>query len=115
MKYKVSHTLLAAWSYLLILLIYAPFFVMLILSFQGPSGTPTFPMQGSSLYWYKKVFNITATAEELAKAADEGTALGSYVPPLIRSLVLALLTAFISTVLGAMAAMGFRKPFKGTL
>jgi putative spermidine/putrescine transport system permease protein len=112
-RFKATDVLLGAWSYLLIFLIYAPFFLMLILSFQGPSGTPTFPMQGGSLYWYKKVFHITATAQELAKAADEGTALGSYVPTLLRSLLIGSLTAIISTLLGAMAAMGFRRRFRG--
>jgi putative spermidine/putrescine transport system permease protein len=71
-------------------------------------------MEGVSFYWYKKLFGIAATPEELALAADEGTALGSYVGPLIRSLFLAIMTACISAVLGAIAAMAFRKPFKGS-
>lgn len=114
MKIKPSSFLIGAWSCIFIFILYAPFIIMLILSFQGPAGAPTFPMEGVSFYWYKKLFGIAATPEELALAADEGTALGSYVGPLIRSLFLAIMTACISAVLGAIAAMAFRKPFKGS-
>jgi len=114
MKIKPSSFLLGAWSCIFIFILYAPFIVMLILSFQGPAGAPTFPMEGVSFYWYKKLFGIAATSAELAVAADDGTALGSYVLPLLRSLSLAVMTACISSVLGSIAAMAFRKPFKGS-
>ncbi len=114
MKIKPSSFLLGAWSCIFISILYAPFIIMLILSFQGPAGAPTFPMEGISFYWYKKLFGIAATSAELAVAADAGTALGSYVGPLLRSLTLAAMTACISAVLGLISAMAFRKPFKGS-
>jgi putative spermidine/putrescine transport system permease protein len=87
---------------------------MLILSFQGPTGTTTFPLQGTSLYWYKRLFGITLSSTEVISAAEEGSRLGSYWGPLIRSLSLGILTMCLSTALGALSAMGFRKPFKGS-
>ncbi|NIQ40154.1 MAG: ABC transporter permease subunit [Proteobacteria bacterium] len=114
MKGRMTEILLGAWAYVFILILYAPFFVMLILSFQGPQGAPTFPMKGASLFWYKKLLGITVSAAEIARAADEGTALGSYWGPMLRSVVLGLMTMWISTILGALAAMAFRKPFRGS-
>jgi putative spermidine/putrescine transport system permease protein len=114
MKWRLTDILLGSWSCMFILILYIPFFMMLILSFQGPEGTPTFPLKGTSLYWYKKLFGISIGAEEMAKAADEGTALGSYWRPLLRSVALSVMTMCFSTALGALAAMGFRRPFRGS-
>ena len=41
---------------LILLFLYGPIIVMAILSFQGPNGGMTFPMQGFSLHWWGMLF-----------------------------------------------------------
>ncbi len=43
--------LLGAFFCLFVLFLYGPTLTILILSFQGPSGGLTFPMNGVSLHW----------------------------------------------------------------
>jgi len=114
MKRSASDILLGCWTYLFIFILYAPFLLMLILSFQGPTGTTTFPMQGASLYWYKRLFGIAMSTSEVTRAAEEGSRLGTYWSPLFRSMALGIVTMCLSTVIGALSAMAFRKPFKGS-
>jgi putative spermidine/putrescine transport system permease protein len=48
--------LLAALFGLFLLFLYGPMFVIYVLSFQGPNGGVTFPMVGTSLEWFREVF-----------------------------------------------------------
>jgi putative spermidine/putrescine transport system permease protein len=97
--------LLAGYTGLFLLLLYAPFLVMAILSFQvGPDGGPQFPLQGFSLYWYEHLLGLVPPSR--IAPLRLGDALG-------RSLVLAALTMVISTVMGVMTAMAFRRRFRG--
>ena len=41
---------------LFLLFLYGPMFVIYVLSFQGPNGGVTFPMVGTSLEWFREVF-----------------------------------------------------------
>jgi putative spermidine/putrescine transport system permease protein len=51
---------LAIYTALFILFLYAPFFVLGILSFQtGPEGGPQFPIIEWSTYWYRQIFGLT--------------------------------------------------------
>ena len=90
--------------------LYFPFVVMAILSFQGPRGGHTFPLRGVSTIWYWKLFN----PGKLTPYSDVGEFLGDYLPSLQRSVVLAVITMLISTALALMAAQAFRKGFKGS-
>ena len=47
---------LAAFFTLFVLFLYGPMFAIFALSFQGPQGGLTFPMNGLSLYWFEKLF-----------------------------------------------------------
>ena len=96
---------LAAYVVIFVLMLYGPFIVMAILSFQGESGGPTFPMQGSSTFWYARLFNPAGTARDI------GEYVGDFGNAGLRSLVLALLTMCISTVLATMAAQAMRTRF----
>lgn len=91
-------------------MLYFPFVIMAILSFQGPRGGHTFPMRGTSTIWYWKLFN----PGELTEFSDVGEFLGDYLAALQRSLLVALLTMIISTVLALMAAQAFRRKFRGS-
>jgi len=114
MKKKFTKIILGSWTFIFIFILYAPFFIMLVLSFQGPTGTPTFPMKGSSVYWYKRLLGFQVGVGEILKAAEEGSQLGGYWQPLLKSFTLGIMTMCISTVLGALSAMAFRKPFRGS-
>lgn len=91
-------------------MLYFPFFIMAILSFQGPRGGHTFPMRGTSTIWYWKLFH----PGELTEFSDVGEFLGDYLAALQRSLLVAVLTMIISTVLALMAAQAFRRKFRGS-
>lgn len=91
-------------------MLYFPFVIMAILSFQGPRGGHTFPMRGTSTIWYWKLFH----PGELTEFSDVGEFLGDYLAALQRSLIVALLTMIISTVLALMAAQAFRRKFRGS-
>ena len=90
--------------------LYFPFVIMAILSFQGPRGGHTFPLRGTSTIWYWKLFH----PGQLTEYSDVGEFLGDYLGALRRSLLLAILTMIISTVLGLMAAQAFRRGFRGS-
>ena len=38
------------------LFLYGPTLTILVLSFQGPSGGLTFPMNGVSVHWFRNLF-----------------------------------------------------------
>jgi len=82
---------------LFILFIYGPMFAMFILSFQGRRGGTSFPMRGTSFYWWHKLI-------EPSTVGDMQGALG-------RSLVLALIAMVITALFSTMLAMAFRKRF----
>ena len=86
-----------------VLFLYGPMFVIVLLSFQGPTGGLTFPLTGLSLNWYA----------ELARGlgvVDIGAALR-------RSLALGLVVMAITVVFSLMAGLAYRKrlPFGNAL
>lgn len=91
-----------------LLLLYAPFAVMVSLSFQE-RGTAVFPPQDFSTISYQKLlepnnYNLFTIA---------GEPLTDYFPPLRLSLILGLLTAVLATTFALMAALAFRRRFRG--
>ncbi len=76
---------------LILILLYAPMIVMLVFSFNSGTGTAVF--EGFSLRWYKELFLYG------------GDMLGA----LRNTLILALLSSIVSTVLGTVAAVGISK------
>jgi putative spermidine/putrescine transport system permease protein len=84
---------------LFVLFMYGPMLVIFILSFQGPEGGLTFPMQGVSLHWFAKL------AEGLG-VVDIGAALR-------RSLALGLAVMACTVVFSVLAGLAFRKKLAG--
>ncbi len=107
---RITRSLYFLYLGLILVMLYFPFVIMAILSFQGPRGGHTFPLNGTSTIWYWKLFNPGA----LTEYSDVGEFLGDYLGAFQRSLILAVVTAIISTVLGMMAAQAFRKSFRGS-
>jgi putative spermidine/putrescine transport system permease protein len=97
---------LAVYTALFIVFLYGPFLVLAILSFQtGPNGGPQFPIIEWSTYWYRDIFGLTPPSRIAPLPIEES---------LIRSLLLAMMTMVVSTVLGVMSAQAFRSRFKGS-
>lgn len=80
-------TLSKVYLTLVFIFLYAPILVMILISFN--SGESTTEFMGFSLKWYRELFRDSATLEALKN-----------------TLVLSILSAVISTVIGTFAAVG---------
>ncbi len=90
---------LAAFFVVFILFLYGPILTIGILSFQGPKGGLTFPMNGVSLHWFRDLF--------------EQQAVGDIWGAFRRSLGLGMMVMVTTVVVSVMAGMAFRKRFIG--
>ncbi len=90
---------LALFFALFLLFMYGPMGVIVVLSFQGPNGGLTFPMNGWSLHWFHKL------AEGLG-VVDIGAAL-------TRSLGLGLVVMLLTVLMSVLAGLAFRKKLAG--
>jgi putative spermidine/putrescine transport system permease protein len=95
-----SFYLLAAFFAAYVLFLYGPMFAIFVLSFQGPQGGLTFPMNGFSFHWFVKLFAGNGIV-------DIGAALR-------RSMALGFVVMLITVVLSVSAGMAFRKKFWGS-
>jgi putative spermidine/putrescine transport system permease protein len=95
-----SFYVLAAVFTAYVLFLYGPMFAIFILSFQGPEGGLTFPMNGVSLHWFSKLFAGTGIV-------DIGAAF-------IRSFKLGLVVMVVTVVFSVAAGMAFRRAFPGS-
>ena len=94
-----SFYVLAIFFAAYVLFLYGPMFAIFILSFQGPSGGLTFPMNGFSFHWFEKLIAGNGIV-------DLGAAFR-------RSLALGLVVMIITVVLSVSAGLAFRKKFRG--
>ncbi len=78
------------YTTLVFVFLYMPIFVLILYSFNSSNSTSTF--EGFSLKWYRELFSDSATLDALKN-----------------TLILAILSALISTVIGTMAAYGINK------
>jgi len=83
-----------------VLFLYGPTITILILSFQGPDGGLTFPMNGVSLHWFENLF--------------AGIGIAYVGDAFWRSMKLGLLVASITVVFSVMAGLAFRRRFHGS-
>ncbi len=95
-----SFYLLSAFFALFLLFLYGPTITIAILSFQGPGGGLTFPMRGTSLHWFRDLFEQQAV----------GDIWGSF----RRSFALGLMVMVTTVVLSVMGGLAFRKKFRGS-
>lgn len=91
---------LTAFFCLFVLFLYGPTVTIGILSFQGEGGGLTFPMQGTSLHWFRELFQQQAV----------GDIWGAF----RRSFVLGLMVMVTTVVVSVMAGLAFRKRFAGS-
>ncbi len=91
---------LAAFFALFVLFLYGPMSAIFVLSFQGPTGGLTFPMNGVSLRWFSALFNQERT--------------GDFAGGFTRSILLALLVLALTVAISVMAGLAFRRRFFGS-
>lgn len=91
---------LAALFTLFVLFLYGPMITILLLSFQGPEGGLTFPMNGVSLHWFAKLW--------------EGLGVVDIWAAFRRSLRLGLVVMVLTVVLSLLAGLAYRKRFAGS-
>jgi len=92
--------LLAVFFALFVLFLYGPISTIVILSFQGPDGGLTFPMNGMSTYWFVNLF--------------EKQAVGDFGGSFSRSIRLGLVVMATTLVVSVSAGLAFRRPFRGS-
>jgi putative spermidine/putrescine transport system permease protein len=85
---------------LFILFLYGPTLTITVLSFQGPDGGLTFPMNGFSFHWFRRLF--------------ETQAVGDFGGSLARSFALATMVMATTVVVSLAAGMAFRRRFLGS-
>ncbi len=91
---------LAAFFALFVLFLYGPMIVIFVLSFQGPQGGLTFPLNGVSLHWFEKLWRGGGIV-------DIGGAF-------MRSLKLGGVVMVLTVLLSLSAGLAFRKRFRGS-
>ncbi len=96
----LSFYLLAFFFALFVLFLYGPTITIAILSFQGPQGGLTFPMNGVSTHWFGELFKQQAV----------GDIWGSF----RRSFALGLMVMVTTVVVSVMGGLAFRKHFRGS-
>lgn len=91
---------LAAFFALFVLFLYGPLSAILILSFQGPNGGLTFPLNGVSLHWFGNLF--------------EQQAVGDFGGSIRRSFALGFMVMVVTVVVSLLAGLAFRRKFVGS-
>ncbi|MEF2074724.1 ABC transporter permease [Consotaella aegiceratis] len=95
-----SFYVLAVVFALFVLFLYGPMVTILTLSFQGPYGGLTFPMNGFSFHWFERLWGGQGVV-------DIGSAFR-------RSLGLGLTVMVLTVVISVAAGLAFRKRFRGS-
>lgn len=90
---------LAAFFAPFVAFLYGPTLTILVLSFQGPQGGLTFPMNGVSTHWFGKLW--------------AGLGIVDIWGALWRSLRLGLVVMLLTVVVAFFAGLAFRKRFRG--
>ena len=83
-----------------VIFLYGPIFSIILLSFQGPSGGLTFPLNGFSFYWFGELW--------------KGSALVDIGASFRRSIGLGIFVMVLTVILSVSAGLAFRKKFFGS-
>ena len=83
-----------------VIFLYGPIISIILLSFQGPSGGLTFPLNGFSVHWFKELWG--------------GSGLVDIGASFRRSIKLGLLVMTLTVLLSLSAGLAFRKKFIGS-
>tara|TARA_E500000331_G_scaffold334146_1_gene359041 strand:+ start:2831 stop:3682 length:852 start_codon:yes stop_codon:yes gene_type:complete len=100
---SVSFYLMAIFFAIFIIFLYGPIAAIIVLSFQGPEGGLTFPLNGLSLKWFFELFGEQRV--------------GDFKASFLRSMILASLVMILTVFISLSAGLAYRKKFQfsGTL
>jgi putative spermidine/putrescine transport system permease protein len=98
---SVSFYVLGGLFALFVLFLYGPMITIVLLSFQGPEGGLTFPMQGVSSHWFRKLWSDGLPNVDIWSA-------------FARSFWLGLVVMLLTVVLSLLAGLAYRKRFAGS-
>ena len=90
---------LAIFFALFVVFLYGPLSAIVVLSFQGPSGGLTFPLNGVSLHWFANLL--------------ETQAVGDFGGSFRRSLALGLMVMVVTVLVSLLTGLAFRRKFLG--
>lgn len=99
-KRTLEFYVLAGFFAIFVLFLYGPMSAILILSFQGPDGGLTFPLNGVSLHWFGNLF--------------EQQAVGNFGASFRRSFFLGLMVMVVTVLVSLLAGLAFRQRFRGS-
>jgi putative spermidine/putrescine transport system permease protein len=99
-KRGLEFYVLAVFFAVFVLFLYGPFSAIFILSFQGPDGGLTFPMNGMSVHWFVNLF--------------QKQAVGDFGAAFQRSFILGLMVMVVTVVVSLLAGLAFRRRFLGS-
>jgi putative spermidine/putrescine transport system permease protein len=100
-RLPASYYFLSGIFALYLVFLYGPMACVYILSFQGPDGGMSFPMQGWSLHWFKVLF-------------EGGQGVGDMHNAFVRSMKLAGIVAVLTMLFGLGAGMSYRHRYLGS-
>ena len=83
-----------------VIFLYGPILSIILLSFQGPSGGLTFPLNGFSFYWFGELW--------------KGSGLVDIGASFRRSIGLGIFVMILTVILSVSAGLAFRKKFLGS-
>jgi putative spermidine/putrescine transport system permease protein len=98
-KRSRSYIPLLMFFILFVIFLYGPMFAIITLSFQGPDGGLTFPMNGVSLHWFEQLF--------------QPQRVGDFKGSFLRSFGLASIVMILTVIISVSAGLAFRKKFRG--
>ncbi|MBV8535899.1 MAG: ABC transporter permease [Alphaproteobacteria bacterium] len=98
-KRPLAFYLLAGFFGLYVLFLYGPTITIAVLSFQGPNGGLTLPMNGWSFHWFGNLF--------------QRQLVGDFGGSVRRSLALGAMVMVTTVVVSLAAGLAFRKRFRG--
>lgn len=99
-KRRWTFYVLAAFFALFVAFLYGPMSAIYVLSFQGPTGGLTFPMQGVSTHWFVALFEQQRT--------------GDFAGAFVRSMGLAIAVLCLTVAMSVLAGLAFRRRFPGS-
>ncbi|KQS97774.1 MULTISPECIES: ABC transporter permease [unclassified Rhizobium] len=99
-KRTLEFYVLSAFFALFVLFLYGPLSAVFILSFQGPEGGLTFPLNGVSVHWFFNLF--------------EQQAVGDFGASFRRSFTLGLMVMVVNVAVSLLAGLAFRRKFRGS-
>jgi len=88
---------LATFFGIFVIFLYGPMFTIVTLSFQGPQGGLTFPMNGISTFWFERLW--------------EGVGVIDIWRGFRRSIYLGLVVMMLTVIFSLLAGLAFRKRF----